>query len=185
MASFKSLAAFAAKNLIVLGALAGALFADSNDSTPSTNTDTRNKYLDPVLVTPNRSAESLSRIGSSASYLSQDDFQRLGLSRMIDAISWMPGISISKTGAFGANASVYMRGGKNGSTLFLVDGIPLINPGNASRLPSLEHLSLADLEGIEVLRGSQGLLYGSDGMAGVVNLISKRTSGREITGSYR
>lgn len=189
MFSFKSLAGFGklshlATFIFILFVLTGSLFAESNDSSP-TNTDTRNKYLDPVLVTPNRSAESLSRTGSAASYLSQDDFQRLGLSRMIDAVSWMPGLSVAKTGSFGANASVFMRGGRSGSTLFLIDGIPLINPGNASRLPSIEHLSLAGLESIEVLRGSQALLYGSDGLAGVVNLITKKPSGKEISGSYR
>jgi len=88
---------------------------------------------------------------------------------------WQPGITIN--GAYsnpGKDKSIFLRNGANSFTVILLDGQPLLDPSSLGGAVDLRLLSLDGVERVEILRGARSLLYGSDAVAGVINLVSKK-----------
>lgn len=77
----------------------------------------------------------------------------------------------------GKDKSIFLRNGANQYTLILLDGQPLLDPSSLGGAVDLRLLALDGIERIEILRGPRSLLYGSDAVAGVINLISKKGAG--------
>jgi len=77
----------------------------------------------------------------------------------------------------GKDKSIFLRNGANQYTLILLDGQPLLDPSSLGGAVDLRLLSLDGIERVEILRGPRSLLYGSDAVAGVINLISKKAAG--------
>jgi len=94
-----------------------------------------------------------------------------------DALTEIPGVDVRRTGGPGAVTSVFLRGMDSDHTLVLIDGIEFNDPSSPNRAAFLDHLTLDNVERIEVLRGPQSTLYGSDAIGGVINIISKRGQG--------
>jgi vitamin B12 transporter len=92
----------------------------------------------------------------------------------MNALRQLPGVDVVQSGGNGGNAAVFLRGGNSEHTLVLLDGIELNNPATANRSFNLANLTLENIERIEVIRGPQSTIYGSDAMGGVINLISKK-----------
>jgi vitamin B12 transporter len=88
-----------------------------------------------------------------------------------DAVALLPGVSIGQTGRMGGSASLFLDGGNSNYTKVLVDGVPANQPGGAVDLSAY---TLDDISKIEVVHGAESALYGSDAMAGVVQLFTAR-----------
>src|SRR5213596_2013400 len=84
-------------------------------------------------------------------------------------------MAVVQSGSYGAPASLFTRGGQSNYTKVLVDGVPLNDPGGAL---DLGLLTLDDVERIEVVRGPTSVLYGSDAVAGVVQIFTRRGDAR-------
>ncbi len=80
---------------------------------------------------------------------------------------------------FGKDRSLFLRNGANQYTLILIDGQPLVDPSSLGGAVDLRLLSLEGLDRIEILRGARSLLYGSDAVAGVINLVTSQSAERE------
>ncbi len=107
--------------------------------------------------------------------------------RIVDILKEVPGIEISQTGAVGGEASIYIRGAEARHTLILVDGVKVYDPTSTARIQNLALLNTRDIEKIEILKGAQSVLYGSDAIGGVVNIITKKASSRsklKLSGGY-
>lgn len=137
-----------------------------------------------IVVIATRTENPLSRIGSSVSIVTADDIARSQTVFVEDILRTLPGISVSRSGNVGAITSVFMRGASPGNTLVLIDGIEVNDaaaPGGAFNFGSLV---TDNIERIEVLRGSQSLLYGSRALGGVINIITKKGApGFQASGS--
>jgi vitamin B12 transporter len=131
-----------------------------------------------IVVTATRLETPERKVGSSLSVVSGEALVRSGKTFVLDALEAVLGLSTVQNGGPGATASVSIRGAGTEHTLFLIDGLELNDPINPSRSFDLAHLSLSQVERIEILRGPQGLLYGSDALGGVVNIITRTGSGR-------
>ena len=70
-----------------------------------------------------------------------------------------------------------MRGGKSGNVLVLVDGVEVNDPSNPDRSFDFSNITTDNIERIEIIRGPQSMLYGSDATGGVINIITKKGSG--------
>jgi len=90
----------------------------------------------------------------------------------------VPGVDVRRNGGPGSVTSIFMRGGDSDHVLVLLDGVELNDPSSPSRAPTLNDLTTEDIERIEVVRGPQSVLYGGDAMSGVIQIITKRGSGK-------
>jgi len=131
-----------------------------------------------VVVTATRLQTPEKKVGSSVTVVSGDELVRTGRTFVLDALESVMGLSTIRNGGPGATASVSVRGANSEHTLFLLDGVELNDPINPSRSYDVSHLPLSQVERVEILRGPQGLLYGSDALGGVVNIITRAGRGR-------
>ena len=129
-----------------------------------------------IVVTATRTETPERKVGSSLTVITGEELARTHKASVFEALEEVLGLSAFRAGGPGATASVSIRGAASEHTLFLLDGLELNDPINPSRSYDLTHLSLSQVERVEVLRGPQGLLYGSDALGGVVNIITR--SGR-------
>jgi vitamin B12 transporter len=133
--------------------------------------------LPDIVVTANRGPESIERTGSAISVVHQADIVATNPLSMVDALRTVPGLDVSETGGPGATTSVRIRGANPNQTLVLIDGVRVNDPGAASGDYDFSMMPVGAIERIEVLRGPQSALYGSDAIGGVVNIITKKGGG--------
>ena len=125
----------------------------------------------PVVVTATRSPVAADREPSSVTVVSGDQLRAEGITNAVDALRVVPGLSLVQTGSYGGATSLFIRGGESKYAKILVDGIPVNDAGGAFDLSTL---SVDNLDRIEIVRGPASVLYGSDAMAGVVQLFTRR-----------
>lgn len=130
-----------------------------------------------LVITPTRTATPLNAIGSSVSVITSSDIEQKQLRTVAEALRDVPGVSISPSGGAGQIASVFIRGAKPEHTLVLVDGVKMNDPSSTASAYDFSRLSTDNIERIEVLRGNQSTLYGTDAIGGVINIITKKGKG--------
>jgi len=128
----------------------------------------------PVVVTATRSPVNADREPSSVTVISGDKLRAEGITTAVDALRAVPGLSLVQTGSYGGATSLFIRGGESKYAKILVDGIPVNDAGGAFDLSTL---SIDNLDRIEIVRGPASVLYGSDAVAGVVQLFTRRGAG--------
>lgn len=134
--------------------------------------------LEEMVVTASRRPQPLSSVGASISVLGEQALEEGQYTFVIDALQTLPSLAINPNGAFGGQTSISIRGADTGQTVILVDGVQLndvSSPGGGFNFGTLD---TSGIERIEVLKGPQAVLYGSDAIGGVVNIITK-TGGEE------
>lgn len=130
-----------------------------------------------ITVTANRSALAIQRTGSAITVIPGEEIAKTNPGTLVNVLRDVPGLDITETGGPGAATSVRIRGANSGQTLVLVDGIRVNDPSGASGDFDFSTLAPGLIDRIEVLRGPQSALYGSDAIGGVVNIITKRGRG--------
>jgi vitamin B12 transporter len=131
------------------------------------------KTLDEVVVTANKLEQKQSSTGKVITVITKAQIEKSSGKTLSQVLNEQAGITIN--GAFnnaGSVQTVYMRGASAGRTLILMDGIPLNDPSTITTDFDLNLFSINDVERIEVCKGAQSTLYGSDAIAGVVNIIT-------------
>lgn len=124
-----------------------------------------------VVVTAGLTPVTRSGTGASLTVLDQTELKTRQLESSVDALRSVPGLTVLRSGGRGAVTSLFPRGGDSDFTLVLVDGIRLNDMGGSF---DAAHLPLFDLDRIEVVRGPQSALYGTDAVGGVVQLVTRR-----------
>ncbi|MFZ3181102.1 MAG: TonB-dependent receptor [Methylocystis silviterrae] len=132
---------------------------------------------DQIVVTPTRVEQPASSTGASVSVIHARDIQKRGSLGFNDVLRGVPGLDVYSNGGPGAQTSVALRGSTPGQTLVLIDGIRIGDPTSTDGSVDFGRLIPTDIERIEVLRGPQSALYGSDAMGGVINIITRRGKG--------
>lgn len=136
--------------------------------------------LPEISVTANRTDTPLDEVGSTVTVITRAQLDNRQTSLVSDVLREVPGLAVNRTGAVGNLTQIRIRGAEANHTLVLIDGIEVNDPASSSEF-DFAHLLAADIERIEVLRGPQSALYGSDAIGGVVNIITRRGSGRPAT----
>ncbi len=130
-----------------------------------------------VVVTATRTKTPLEQVASSVTVITARQLQATHRPFVLDALREVPGVYVSQTGGRGGVSTVALRGGAAGDTLVLIDGVPVNDPSSPDRAYDFSTLTVDNISRIEILRGPQSTLYGSDAMAGVINIITARGSG--------
>ena len=130
-----------------------------------------------VVVTADREPEPISRTGSSISVVKGETLATSNPGSLVDVLRTVPGLDVSESGGPGSTTNIRLRGANTGQTLVMIDGIRINDPTAASGDFDFAMFAPSAIERIEVLKGPQSALYGSDAMGGVVNIITKKGSG--------
>ena len=133
-----------------------------------------------IIVKGARIDISEDNFGSSIFILDSEEIRLRGIRSAIDAISSSPGVTAKKNGSFGGVGSVRIRGASSSQTLVLIDGIPVNDASSPGGGYNFEYLNTSNIDRIEVLRGSQSTLWGSDAIGGVVNIYTKSADKNSI-----
>ena len=141
--------------------------------------------IETLTVTAERQTVPLNEVGSSIEILDAQDLAKGQYVFVLDALETLPGVSISQNGTFGGFAAVRIRGALSEQTLVLIDGVIVNDPSAPGGGFNFATLSPFDIERIEVLKGPQSTLYGSDAIGGVINIITKTPdSGTAVSGRF-
>ncbi len=124
-----------------------------------------------VVVSATRSEATLSSLGIAADVLDRERIDDHAAPSLLPLLQEVPGVATARTGQTGLQASVFIRGGESRYARVLVDGVPVNQPGGGfdfgTALPF-------ELERVEVVRGAASSLYGTDALAGVISLQTRR-----------
>ncbi|MGH8200535.1 MAG: TonB-dependent receptor plug domain-containing protein [Steroidobacteraceae bacterium] len=126
--------------------------------------------LDEVVVVANRTPVPLSKVGSSVTVLTDEDIKQSQAAVASDLLAQTPGINVARTGGVGQPTSVFIRGAESDQTVVVIDGVKLTDPSLPGGGFDFQNLLMGDISRIEILRGAQSTLYGSDAIGGVVDI---------------
>ena len=130
--------------------------------------------LEDLVVTASGWAEPEWMVTANTTVLDGQELENSGVEYVADALRAVPGLSIVRTGSPGSITSVFLRGGESDHVLVLVDGVRVNNAGGGIDLSAL---TTDNVERIEVLRGPNSSLYGSDAVSGVIQIFTRRRTG--------
>lgn len=130
-----------------------------------------------VVVTASRIEEPAEAAASSITVITRKEMDERQIRTVYDALQGIAGVDLARNGGPGTLSQVFLRGAKSEHTLVQVDGVEVNDPVSAGRSFNFANLSTSNVERIEVLRGPQSTLYGSDSMGGVINVITRKGKG--------
>ena len=154
----------------LLGAVSLSLVSSALAQTAPSDETT----LDTVIVEGSRLNQAATEVGSSVTIITAEDIDELGFDFAIDAVAAAPGVTVNSNGAFGGVASVRIRGASSEQTLVLIDGVAVNDTSSPGGGFNFARLDTENIERIEVLKGPQSTLWGTDAIGGVVSIITKR-----------
>ena len=139
--------------------------------------------LPPISITASRSAVPINEVAGAVTVISKQQIENQNAVYVSDLLQAVPGLNVSTQGSAGSITQVRMRGAEANHILVIIDGIEVNDPANSSEF-NFAHLLANDIERIEILRGPQSALWGSDALAGVINITtSNANSGTEFIAS--
>ncbi|HVR30034.1 MAG TPA: TonB-dependent receptor, partial [Thermoanaerobaculia bacterium] len=124
-----------------------------------------------IVVTATRGDAIAAIAGVATSVLDRQEIRDRGAASVLDLLGGLPGLTAARTGGVGSQGSIFVRGGESDFVRVLVDGVPLNEPGGAYDFGPMLPL---ELERIEIVRGAASALYGTDALAGVLHLVTRR-----------
>jgi vitamin B12 transporter len=128
--------------------------------------------VDTIVVTANRIEQSTSRVGDSVTVIAAEEVRGSQTTAVSDLLAMTPGVTVSRNGGLGGVTSLRIRGAESDQTVVLIDGVKLNDPSSASGGFNFADLIATEYARIEVLRGPQSTLWGSQAIGGVVHIVT-------------
>ncbi|MDH4125311.1 MAG: TonB-dependent receptor [Gammaproteobacteria bacterium] len=139
--------------------------------------------FDQIIVTGARAPLATSHLGSAATVITRADIEQRQARYVADLLRAVPGFAISQTGVTGSQIQVRVRGAEANHVLVLIDGVRANDPATGDEF-HWEYLTTSNVERIEVVRGPQSSLWGSDAIAAVVHVITRDGQGGASFNGY-
>jgi vitamin B12 transporter len=131
--------------------------------------------MDEVVVTATKTRVKQSQTGKVVTVINQSTLQKSAGKSLTEILNYQAGVFVNGANNNpGSNQDYYLRGATTGNTLILVDGVPVADPSYISSYFDLNNINPQQVERIEILKGAQSTLWGSDAVAGVINIITKK-----------
>lgn len=168
------------------------IFAAYAEDAPKVQSNTKgNKEADAraeknpvtVVVTATGREMALEKSTRFMTVVTHEEIERSGKVYLLDLLRSLPGVHVAQSGPNGRTSSVFIRGGNANQTLVMFDNMKISSP--TTGIPLLENFTTEDIERIEILRGPQSTLYGSEAMTGVINIIPKKSGKKGIHANGR
>ncbi len=153
-------------SIIIFLSLHFSLKAQQSDSVKTTLSD--------VVITATKTPTPFYELGSSVSVITSQEIARQQLQTVVDVLREEPGLSIIQQGGPAKLSNVFIRGGNPNHTLVIVDGVKMNDASSPNNAFDFSTLNTNDIDRIEIVRGPQSTLYGSDAVAGIINIITKQ-----------
>lgn len=128
--------------------------------------------VDQIVVTATRTPQPLYRIGASITVLTEAVIKSSQTAVVSDLLTQMPGVSFTRNGGVGGVTSLRIRGAETDQTMVVIDGVKVNDPSQAGGGFNFGNLLRGDVQRIEILRGAQSTLWGSQAIGGVVNIVT-------------
>lgn len=125
-----------------------------------------------ITVAASRTPIDLNATGISISQIQLEQIQGLSLPLVKDYLTLIPGVAVSQTGPLGAQTQVRIRGAEANHSISFIDGIPMNDPASSGEF-RMETLLAGGVDRIEVLRGPQSALWGSQAIGGVISITTR------------
>jgi len=147
------------------------------------------KKSEPIVVTATKVETPAETLGATVTVITNEDLRTYNYERIEDALRYVPGVDVQRSGSLGKTTSIRIRGANTNQTQVLVDGLRV----KSTTLGQFDFadLSLDAIERIEIVRGPQSTLHGADAIGGIVNVITRKGTGAPTAtvfvegGSYR
>ena len=128
---------------------------------------------DEVIVTGTYSPVASEQLTSSVTVISQEQLSALSSHSLVDALRQVPSIWVEEQGGPGGLTAIALRGAEANHTLVLLDGVQLNDPTNTrGGAFDVNNINIESIKRIEIIRGAQSAIYGSDALAGVIHIIT-------------
>ena len=166
--------------LLLAAVISGShLSAQSRTDQP----DTTSLPLDEVVVTANKYPSKTSLTGKVVTIITREQLERSGSKDLSQILAEQTGLYIGGANSNpGKDKSIYLRGARVDHTLVTIDGVPVYDPSGIGGNFDIRNLVVENIERVEILKGSQSTLYGSDAVAGVINIITRQGTARPLSG---
>lgn len=164
--------------VLAISFLSFYLLAEENQKSSVEKESDHSSLQYEIVVTATRLETPAKEIASSITVIKREDLERTKKSTVLEALQEVLGITVIQNGPLGSAASVLLRGANSEHTLVMLDGVELNDPMSPSRSCDLAHLTLNNIDRVEILRGPQSTLYGSDALSGVIHIITKKGHGK-------
>jgi len=132
--------------------------------------------LEEIIVTATRIEEPLKETTSTVVVIKEEEIKKMNVQFVTDVLRKIPELNLVQNGGIGGTATVLLRGGDSRHTLVMIDGVRAQDTATGSF--DFSGINVDDIERIEIVKGPQSPLYGSEAMAGVINIVTKKGEGK-------
>ena len=150
----------------------GILFADNED----------NDYEE-IVVSASLLPISIVNSANAITVISKEEIENKAIANLSDLLRNVPGFAVSRSGILGAQTQIRVRGSEANHILVLIDGIEANNSAQNDEF-NWGNISASDIERIEIVRGPQSSLFGSDAVSGVINIVTKKAQENNIFNGF-
>lgn len=161
---------------ISIALASSSAFAQTTQAPEADSANTTDKNIERMIVVSSRVPMPIREVATSVSIMTRDDIEARGYTNLADVLRTQPSISVTNSGSAGSATSLRIRGEEGYRTLVRIDGVDVSDPTGTQVSPKFGQIKSSNISRVEILRGSQGLVYGADA-GGVINIESARGIG--------
>jgi len=127
-----------------------------------------------TVVTANRVEQAVADVLAPVTIITRDDIELTQAQSLTDIFRMLPGVDVAVNGGRGQVASIFIRGANSNQALILIDGVAMLTANSGS--PDFNQIPMNSIERIEFIRGPRAAIYGSEAIAGVINIITQSSA---------